>query len=102
MNQPSKLSQEKARLARLQARKISLHVKAMEGELVPVSDVKAALSRMFSEFRQRTLALPSRLASQLAHLDDPKDIHELISLELHTLLKELAAYDPGSMSLPSE
>ena len=65
------------------------------------------LSDMLVRFKNRLLALPSKLAMEIAGLEDINDIIQIIQKNMLDTLEELSEYDPdeidqGDVYLPEE
>ena len=65
--------------------------------LVPVAEVRSAAFRQARVVRDRLLAIPGRLAAELASLDDARRVESLLDAEIGQALEELAGSgDSGS------
>lgn len=58
-------------------------------KLIPADEVKVAWYKLTRQVRDKVLALPSKLAPQLAALDDTKAIRDLLEGEVTALLRGL-------------
>lgn len=58
--------------------------------VIPVDDIKAAWTTAAATAKERLLALPSRVAPELARETDPRKIEDIIGLQLNEVLTELA------------
>lgn len=65
------------------------------GDLIRVSEVKAALAGKISSMREAFLQIPSRLVPVLVAESDPVKIHRLLEDELNTALKFVAGSSIG-------
>jgi phage FluMu protein gp41 len=74
---------ERVRLARLKADE-------QEGKLVLTADVERRWFEVARITRNSMLAIPDRLAAQLAGLSDPKQVHRVLTVELKQALADLA------------
>ena len=83
------LNDSKARREHYLAEKARLEVKTMRSELVPAADVKAAAFKKGRTVRDSIMAIPDRLAAQLAGTTDPRQVHTLLSEELRVALRGL-------------
>jgi fructose-bisphosphate aldolase class 1 len=63
------------------------------GELVPVEEVKISAFNKARIVRDNLLNIPDRVASQLASISDEKKIHEVLLMEIRTVLEALAEND---------
>ena len=68
----------------------------LKGEMHRSEDVEAMTTDLVYSIRSMMLALPGRLAIDLASIDKPAEISERIKQEVHTILLELSnyTYDP--------
>lgn len=64
---------------------------ATRGELLPRSEVDAAVTAAFARVRARVLALPSKLAPVLLSLRTAAEVRERMAEAVHDALDELAA-----------
>ena len=89
-------------------RQISLlKLRKLRRELHEAADVEFYLSDMLVRFKNRLLALPSKLAMEIAGLEDINDIIQIIQKNMLDTLEELSEYDPdeidqGDVDLPEE
>lgn len=83
------LKQSKAKIAEMQ-------LKELEGKMHRSEDVEAMTTDLVFTIRGMLVALPGRLAVDLAGLDSPPEISERIRLEVNSILQQLAnyRYDP--------
>lgn len=88
------------RLANAQARKVEIEIERMEGEQIALEDMKLLWANVLARFRAKILALPARLAMQLADMNDPKKIERLLKNHCAEALNELAEYDPETNTQP--
>lgn len=73
-----------------QARINQLKLKEMQGELIRVEAVKAALANMFSATRDALLQLPARLAPLLAAESDAATTKSMLHQAIHEALSQLS------------
>ena len=68
----------------------------LQGEMHRSEDVEAMTTDLVYTIRSMMLALPGRLAIDLAPIDKPAEISERIKQEVHAILQELSnySYDP--------
>lgn len=64
----------------------------LKGEMHRSEDVEAMTSDLVFTIRSMMLALPGRLAIDLASIDKPAEISERIKQEAHAILQELSNY----------
>ena len=88
---PATLADAQARLTAAKARIAEIQRDRLEGELVAIGDVAAAVSTEYSVVRQRLLAIPSRIAPVAAAESDPRKIHDAVEREIASALSELSA-----------
>lgn len=83
------LKQSKARIAELQ-------LKEMEGKMHRSEDVEAVTNDLVYTIRSMVMALPGRLAMDVAQTSNANEASALIRSECHKILEELAdyKYDP--------
>jgi hypothetical protein len=62
----------------------------LEGSLAPVDDFQTAACGLMSIFRNHMLAIPSKLAPQLAAIRAPAEAQELLRAEIYEALLELS------------
>ena len=85
---------EKARLLRAQADKTELEVKALQKNLLPVTQIRMSWMMMLSSFRSRMLSIPAKTAHLLAPIDDNAEIERILREQIYEGLTELSDYDP--------
>ena len=88
------LNYERARLAKAQATKTEREIAIMDRKLIPAEQVESVWGGMVSAFRARILALPSRVAPQVAAESDPHTVDAMLTDVVHEALTELSEYDP--------
>lgn len=81
---------ERRRLVKMQADKLEFEIGRLTSELVPTGEVGRAWARLAAAFRARMLALPSRLAAELAAEPDPNVVKARLEDEIHDALEELS------------
>lgn len=74
-----------------------LKLRKLRRELHEAADVEAFLTAMLLRFRNRLLAVPSKLAMQVAGENDINTIIQVIRKEMLAVLEELSAYDPDEI-----
>jgi hypothetical protein len=84
------LNESRARHEHYKAEKARLEALQGRGELVPVAEVKAAAFKLARGVRDSIMAIPDRLAAQLAGTTDARQCHTLLTEELRVALRSLA------------
>lgn len=74
-----------------------LKLRKLRRELHEAADVELYLSDMLLRFKNRLLALPSKLAMQIAGENDINTVIQIIKKELLSVLEELSEYDPDEV-----
>lgn len=74
-----------------------LKLRKLRRELHEAADVEMYLSDMLLRFKNRLMALPSKLAMQIAGENDMNAIIQIIKTELLSVLEELSEYDPDEV-----
>ncbi len=74
-----------------------LKLRKLRRELHEAADVELYLSDMLIRFKNRLLALPSKLAMQIAGENDINTVIQIIKKELLSVLEELSEYDPDEV-----
>lgn len=70
-----------------------LELQELKGEMHRSEDVEAMTTDLVFTIRSMMLALPGRLAIDLATIDKPAEISERIKQEVHAILLELSNYN---------
>lgn len=92
-NRP-RLIDHKTEHERIKTERAALELARMRGELHAAEDVEVVMNDMLAAFRQKILALPTKMAPQLVDIDDIGRVKALLTKDLHEALSELANYDP--------
>ena len=74
-----------------EAQMARLRLAEMQGDLIRVDAVKAALAAAFTSTRDNLLQIPSRLSAILAAETDAAKVHELLQAELCRALEGMSA-----------
>jgi len=92
------LTAERARLAANQAKKLELEIAQIEGSLVPIETAKEALEKQVVAAKGKLLSMASRLSQRIASITggDLLEIEQLITDEVHDVLKEMAGADASA------
>ena len=69
-----------------------MELQELKGEMHRSEDVEAMTTDLVFTIRGMMLALPGRLAIDLATIDKPAEISERIKQEVHSILLELSSY----------
>lgn len=70
--------------------KLKLEIAEKTKRLVPLERIKFEVLQANHTVKQQLLALPFRLAAQLAALSDPRDIHQVLERAITQCLNDLA------------
>src|SRR5688572_13798077 len=87
------LAKIKLRKEEAKTRLVELEVRQMEGELVPVADVHKAWTDISSHLRAKLLAIPSKMAPELASIGDVNETQSLLKKQITEALRELSSTD---------
>jgi phage terminase Nu1 subunit (DNA packaging protein) len=79
---------------RIKAEKAAIQLAQMRGELHTSDDVESVMSDMLTAFRQKILAIPTKLSPQLVGIEEINIIKARLTKDLHEALAELADYNP--------
>lgn len=93
---------EKARLDAARADMTELDLAERRGELLPVADVEFALAALLSGARTRILAVPAKVAAEIAAETSPAACHALIERAIHEALEQIANVSVAHLSPRSE
>ena len=88
------LTAERARLSSAQANKAEIEVEVLRGNLFKGDDIRRDLSELFTAFRARLLAIPTRAAQQVAAPDKFVEVVDLFTALIEEALSELATFRP--------
>ena len=84
------LNESRARLEYLKAELADLQLRQQRGQLVDAEEVRASAFQEARRARDRLMAIPARLASQLASCSDPRQCHLLLAEEIRICLRGLS------------
>ncbi len=84
---------EDIRLKRAKAEVAELELQELKGSLHAAEDVEAMTLDLVMVIRSSFLALPGRVATELAEIEDAAVISEKLKSEVHSILKDLANYE---------
>lgn len=92
-NKP-RLIDHKTEHERIKAERAALELAEMRGELHRSEDVEIVMSDMLTAFRQKILAIPTKLSPQLTGIEEINIIKGRLTAALHEAIAELADYNP--------
>ena len=84
-------TQERAKLTRLQAEKVTLDLEQQRGNLLPLEMVIEGWQGLFANARARLLALPPKAAAQVIGMESYLEVEEVIRVIIYEALDELAS-----------
>lgn len=84
------LNESRARHEHFKSELASLQLATQQAELVPAAEVKATTFKLARGVRDSIMAIPDRLAAQLAGTTDARQCHTLLTEELRIALRSLA------------
>lgn len=73
-----------------QAKIAEMDERRMAGDLVEIAQVRKDVQRAAMAFRDAMLAIPGRLAAQIASLDDERDVEQMLDAEIRAELGRIA------------
>ena len=82
-------TQERAKLTKLQAEKVSLELDQQRGSLIPMELAIATWQGHIGNARAKLLALPPKVAGQVITMDSYREIEQLVTSLIHEALDEL-------------
>lgn len=85
---------EKAQHEQIKKEMAMLDLQKMRNNLHTTGDVLDAWGELVVTFREGLQGLPPRLANELTHMTDEKEIRILMETRIDDALTELAKYDP--------
>ena len=83
-------TQERAKLTRLQAEKVTLELEQQRGNLLPMELVIAAWQGHIANARAKLLALPPKAAAQVVGMESYLEIEKIVTELIHEALDELS------------
>lgn len=92
LNESAKLEAD-ARLKKAKAEVAELELQEISGELHKAEDVEAVMTDHILLLRSMIIALPGRLAVDVASAKNPAEAAEVIRAECYTMLNQLADYE---------
>lgn len=94
-DQRPRLIDHKTEHERIKTEKAQLELAQMRGELHRSDDVEMVMSDMLNAFRQKILAIPTKLAPQLTGIEEIPILKARLTNALYEALNELKDYDPS-------
>ncbi|MCR4733117.1 MAG: hypothetical protein K5819_07860 [Lachnospiraceae bacterium] len=88
------LEQERAYHEHVKRQITEIKLQLIKGQVHKSEDVEAVMTDMFTKFRSKMEALPSKLARKLEG-KSRVDIQKILKAEVNNALTELAAYNPS-------
>lgn len=85
---------EKTEHTRIKKEIAMLELEEKRKNLHTTADVQDAWGMLLINFRERLLGFPPKMAGQLSHLKDEKEIRRLLEDRINEALFQLAKYDP--------
>ena len=89
-------------LRAIQAKRLQLKYEKESNELHSTDEVEIFISKMLVSFRQRILAIPSRVGKDLLNKSERFEIEEILKDELYIALEELSEYETGNTETDEE
>lgn len=96
------LSQERARLAKMQADKAAIELQKLRGEVVDIEEATQEIGEAFAHVRAKLLALPSKMTPLVYSLSTHAEIQEALRESIYEALDELAHGLSGDDASPRE
>lgn len=93
-------TQERARLAKSQRRKLEIETDVLRGRLLEREQVEGMLGAAITAARARLLSIPAKAAPTLVMMSEG-EIQEALTQYIHDALNELAAASPESVEGPA-
>lgn len=84
---------EDIRIKRAKAEIAELEMKELKGNLHAAEDVEAMTTDLVMVIRSSFLALPGRVSSELAEIEDPVELSEKLKKEIYSILEDLSNYE---------
>lgn len=88
------LEEEKAQHERLKRQITEIKLQLIKGQVHKAEDVEAVMTDMFSRFKSKVTALPSKLAKKLEG-KSRTEIQKILKTDIDNALVELADYNPA-------
>lgn len=74
--------------------KAEIELAHIKGRMHSSTEVEKVMNNMLASFRARILAIPSKTAPSLIARDEISQIEQIVEVQIHEALSELANYDP--------
>ena len=87
------VNEERAKLLHFQAKEKEIHVKKLEGELIPADEIEEGWVRLVTNCKHKLLALPSKCAPLILGEDNVKSINKILKNQVYEALTELSNGD---------
>lgn len=99
---PGDLADAELRKAAAEAELKELRLARERGELIAVDDLARLVEAEYVAVRSRLLAIPSKLAPEIAQIDNPTEVQALIAAEIHEALDELGRDEIDAAGLETD
>ena len=86
---PTSFAQARTAEMIFRARLRKLEYETKSGKLIPADEVKVQWFKLGRQIRDKLLAMPAKLAPQLAALSDMREVRELLDAEIEAILRAL-------------
>ena len=83
-------TQERAKLTKLQAEKVSLELEQLRGTLLPTEMVVVGWMGHVSNARAKMLAIPPKAAAEIVGMESYLEIEQFLTMLIHEALDELS------------
>jgi len=88
------LSQEKALHEHIKRQITDIKLQLIKGQVHKAEDVESVMNDIFTRFKSKLTALPTKLAKRL-EMKNRVEIQEILKNEINNALVELSAYNPA-------
>ena len=89
------LNEVRAEHEEIKKRISEIKLAKQQNKVHDAADVEFAMTNMLTTFRNRILAIPSKLAPQITGIKNTNKISNLLNTELREVLEELSEYNPA-------
>ena len=90
------LNEERAKLAKIQTEKQQIEINKLNGELVPIGEVRKEASKVATSIKSKLTSMPARMAGQLSTMSDDAEIESALEEEIQQILEDLSNEDNDS------
>ncbi len=90
------LDQERAKLAKVQTKKMELEYKMLKHELVPAEEFIEEYSKRVVATKNKFLGIPSKLGARFRSFGEAADLEEEAEELIHEALREMAVADASA------